>query len=181
MPPARPSIKPSFLAIDFETATPDRSSACSIGLVLVENGEIVANEHYLLKPPQRDFHWACVRTHGITYDQVHDAGTFADIWPEVRRLLSQAEYAVAHNAHFDRSVLEKTLSWYKLRPPMKPFACTMRLAKDSWGLRSATLPDVCRAKRIPLPQHHDALEDAWACARIMIKGQREGIAPAFLA
>ncbi len=180
MPPTRSTTQSSFLAIDFETATPDRSSACAVGLVLVENGVIVANAHYLVRPPQKNFHWACVQTHGITYDQVSDAGTFADLWLDVRHLFTQAEYVAAHNAAFDRSVLERALQWYRLRPLANPFACTMRLAKDSWGLRPAKLPDVCRAKRIALPKHHDALEDAWACARIMIRGQREGIAPPFL-
>ena len=30
-----------FTAIDFETANADRGSACAVGLVMVENGEIV--------------------------------------------------------------------------------------------------------------------------------------------
>ena len=39
-----------FTAIDFETATNKMSSACSIGLVAVNNLEIVKKEYFLIKP-----------------------------------------------------------------------------------------------------------------------------------
>lgn len=43
----------------------------------------------------------------------------------------------------------------------------MKLARRTWGLRPAKLPDVCRHLGIGL-RHHDALSDAEACARIVL-------------
>ena len=40
----------TFAALDFETANQYRSSVCSIGLVFVENNEIVDTYYQLIKP-----------------------------------------------------------------------------------------------------------------------------------
>ena len=39
-----------FAAIDFETANNERSSVCSVGIVIVRNGEIVDKFYSLIKP-----------------------------------------------------------------------------------------------------------------------------------
>ena len=41
-----------FVAIDFETADQGRDSACSVGLVRVENGAIVKTAVQLIQPPR---------------------------------------------------------------------------------------------------------------------------------
>jgi DNA polymerase-3 subunit epsilon len=45
----------AFVALDFETANRYRDSACAIGLVRVENNQIVEKVSYLIRPPQRQF------------------------------------------------------------------------------------------------------------------------------
>lgn len=40
----------NFAAIDFETANFERSSVCSVGIVVVRNGEIVDKFYSLIKP-----------------------------------------------------------------------------------------------------------------------------------
>ena len=45
----------TFTAIDFETATYHRHSACAVGIVTVEQG-IITDEYYtLIQPPQNFF------------------------------------------------------------------------------------------------------------------------------
>ena len=39
-----------FAAIDFETANNERSSVCSVGIVIVRNGEIVDTFYSLIQP-----------------------------------------------------------------------------------------------------------------------------------
>lgn len=39
-----------FAAIDFETANNERSSVCSVGIVIVRDGEIVDKFYSLIKP-----------------------------------------------------------------------------------------------------------------------------------
>ena len=156
---------PSFVAIDFETADAGRDSACAVGLVRVEKNRIVRRESRLIRPPRRDFIFTYI--HGITWEHVADAAPFALVWRELRELAQGAQFLAAHNAPFDRSVLEACCRSAGLEPPPLPFECSVRVARRHWGIRPTTLPDVCRALDIEL-RHHDALSDAEACARIMI-------------
>lgn len=39
-----------FAAIDFETANKERSSVCSVGIVIVRNGEITEKLYQLIRP-----------------------------------------------------------------------------------------------------------------------------------
>lgn len=43
-----------FVAIDFETADPKRDSACALGIVVVDKGEIVDREYRLIRPPRKN-------------------------------------------------------------------------------------------------------------------------------
>ena len=40
----------NFTAIDFETANPTSASACSVALVEVRDGVVVAEKHWLINP-----------------------------------------------------------------------------------------------------------------------------------
>ena len=40
----------NFAAIDFETANNERTSVCSVGVVIVRNGEIVDSFYSLIQP-----------------------------------------------------------------------------------------------------------------------------------
>ena len=44
----------TFTAIDFETATSKHNSACSVGIVTVENGIIVDEYQTLIQPPKNE-------------------------------------------------------------------------------------------------------------------------------
>ena len=49
-----------FAAIDFETANNERSSVCSVGVVIVRNGEIVDSFYSLIQPePNYYNYWWC--------------------------------------------------------------------------------------------------------------------------
>lgn len=167
-------VNRTFVALDFETANFKPSSACAIGIVLVENGKIIAQEHYLIQPPTNKFSYTHI--HGICLNDVADAGDFQDVWRETKHLFKAADFVAAHNAAFDRRVLKETMAYYGMKPFAKPFACTLKLARNDWGMKSAKLSDVCKLLKIPL-QHHDALSDARACAKVAVKGLKSGWQP----
>ena len=50
-----------FAAIDFETANNERSSVCSVGIVIVRNGEIVDKFYSLIKPEPEYYTYWCSR------------------------------------------------------------------------------------------------------------------------
>ncbi len=156
----------NFTAIDFETANYYRHSACAVGLVRVEAGRIVEKKACLIRPPDRWFKFTHI--HGITWEQVKDAPTFRQIWPEIEPMIRQADFLAAHNASFDRSVLMRTCEHYGIAPPPVEFRCTVKLAREVFGIYPTRLPDVCRRLNIRLDAHHHALADALACARIVL-------------
>jgi DNA polymerase-3 subunit epsilon len=154
-----------FIAIDFETADYYPDSACAVAMVSVENGQILRRDYHLIRPPRREMVFTYI--HGITWQDVADKPSFAELWPSLQPLLEDADFFVAHNAGFDRSVLHACCAAAGVDPPCLPFECTMKLARRRWNLRPTKLPDVCRYLDIEL-NHHYALSDAEACARIYL-------------
>lgn len=154
-----------FVAIDFETADSLRDSACAVALVRVEKGVIVAREHRLIRPPRSAFQFSYL--HGIEWKHVKGEPAFREVWLALAPILEGVGFLAAHNAPFDRSVLEKCSAAARLPPPRHRFECTVRLARQTWGIYPTKLPNVCEALDIPL-KHHEALSDAEACARIVI-------------
>ncbi|MCY4376887.1 MAG: exonuclease domain-containing protein, partial [Spirochaetaceae bacterium] len=97
----------TFIAIDFETATTRRDSACAVGLAACCGSRIVLSRTYLIRPPAARFTFTGL--HGLDWDDVRDAPTFAELWPTLRAWIDDAAFVVAHNAAFDRSVLHALL------------------------------------------------------------------------
>lgn len=164
----------SFVAIDFETADTGRDSACAVALIRVDGERITRRETRLIRPPRPCFQFTHI--HGIRWEDVQSEPSFAQVWPELEPVLDGASFLVAHNASFDHGVLRACCYEADLQPPALPFACTMRLARQAWGLRPTRLPDLCRHLSIPL-KHHDPTSDAEACARAMIALRKEGWGP----
>lgn len=162
-----------FVAIDFETADHGRDSACAVALAVVRDGEVVDTVHRLIRPPRRTFRFTHI--HGIAWEDVAGEEEFGAVWPGLAPLLDGAEFLVAHNAAFDRGVLQACCAAYDLPPPRQHFECTVQMARRAWGLYPTKLPDVCRHLGIPL-RHHDAASDAAAAARIAVAALRAGVA-----
>jgi DNA polymerase-3 subunit epsilon len=175
----------SFVAIDFETAT--WGSACAIGLAHFEDG-VKIDERYTLINPQisaRRWDFGAIRIHGIRPNDVLDAPTFADIWPELIHYAA-CYPLVAHNANFDIGVLRAELARSNLASPTIRYGCSMQLARSAWpkrrlkDLEDATVDQIRAApenhKLSTLSEfleieldHHNALSDAVACGEITVR------------
>ncbi len=155
----------NFVAIDFETANHGAESACSVGLVKVVAGAIVETAVHLIRPPSRHFVFSYI--HGLSWKDVAEALDFGALWPGLASLLEGAEFFAAHNASFDRRVLHACCAHHALPAPSLPFRCTVQMARTTWNIRPTKLSDVCRELGIAL-NHHEALSDALACARIVL-------------
>ena len=161
----------TFVAIDFETANHQKDSACAVGLATGRNRSIEAVRSFLIRPPEPLFVFTGV--HGLRWEDVRNAPTFGELWPTLLACIGDAEFMAAHNASFDRSVLQACCAMYGIRVPPLPFTCTVELARSQWGIYPTRLPDVCRRLGIPLC-HHDPGSDAEACARIVLAAEAEG-------
>lgn len=155
-----------FVALDFETANRSRSSACSIGLVTVKDGRIVDEYYQLIRPKYLYFAPDNIAVNGITQEMVLDKPEFDELWPQILPRL-QDKQVVAHFAHFDINVLRSTLEAYYLPQPHFTYLCSCLLAKKAFPfLQRFSLDSVAAYVGFKF-QHHQALEDAKACAAIV--------------
>ena len=157
-----------FIALDFETANQKMSSPCSIGIVIVKN-DVIVDTIYTLINPEDKFSSKNTEVHGITALSVVDKETFPTIWKRVERWFRHYP-VVSHNVAFEKSVIEKTTKRYKISIPDITYYCTYELSKLNYpNLEKYTLDYLCEHFGISLKNHHNALEDALACAELMIK------------
>lgn len=151
-------MKDTFTAIDFETAQSYRWSICQVGLVRVENGEIIEELDLLVQPPGNYYWDKFVAIHGIKPEETVNTPTFDKIWYKIESYITN-QTVVAHNGmSFDFPVLRKTLEFYEIKVPLYEKCCTYRISKKN-------LASLCDDYSISL-NHHDALSDARACSKL---------------
>lgn len=159
----------SFIAIDVETANGSPSSICAIGAVKVEDGVIVDRRYSLVRPEPDYYSYFCTRVHGLTDSDTYDAPSFGTVWAEWQGWLD-GYTLVAHNARFDSNCIRQACRIYNIEPPEK-WDCTLVAARKSIPrqfLQSKSLDSLCDFFGINLNNHHNALADAEACAKIGI-------------
>lgn len=166
------SFIPSCVAIDFETSNHAPHSACSLGMARIAGGRVVDSFYTLLRPPSSRVLFTEI--HGLTWPMLKDAPTFGEIWPEVRKFLTGAAYLLAHNAPFDRRVLQACCRAADCPFPHIPFMCTLKGARRGLPLPSRRLDSVCGYFGIAL-EHHHAASDALACAEIYLRLRALGV------
>jgi DNA polymerase III subunit epsilon len=155
------------IAIDFETASEERGSACSIGLAFVENGRIIRAEERLIRPKSMRFSPMNIAIHGITPDDVREAPEFPDVLEEFADDFRGA-LLLAHNAAFDMSVLRGACDTYRMAYPELSYLCTVKMAQRVWPhLPSHKLNVLAEHMKLRF-LHHNAKEDAVVCAQAAI-------------
>ncbi|MEK6795938.1 MAG: 3'-5' exonuclease [Spirochaetota bacterium] len=156
-------MKNTFTAIDFETASTGRTSICQVGLVRVVRGRIQRTYSSLVQPPGNSYRSDFIEIHGIDAAMTADARTFDRVWPEIQKYI-EGELVVAHNISFDDGCLRHTLAHFGIAVPEYETACTYKIYDKG-------LADCCREYGIKL-NHHEALSDATACAKLYLKYTR---------
>lgn len=157
-----------FVAIDFETANGRRSSICSIGAVIVHDGEIVERFYRLVHPcPNYYMPWTTA-IHGLTSEDTADADEFPEVWGELHPKIGGLPL-VAHNKAFDENCLKAAFKAYGMEYPDYEFHCTLIGSRRTLRLPNHKLPTVAAYCGYDLKEHHHALADAEACATIAMK------------
>lgn len=161
-----------YTAIDFETASSEPTSACSIAAVVVQDDVVVEKFYTLIKPPpETQFLNFCTKVNGITKEMTETAPDFPAVWGQLAHLLVE-RLVVAHNAAFDMRVLEAMLRYYDIPVPDFCYACTVKLARMAWPqLPSHKLDAMGEFLNVQF-NHHHALEDSVACAAIPVAAGR---------
>lgn len=152
-----------FVAIDFETMTGLRTSACAVGMVRVIDGEIAAQYYSLINPVRDKYtdHEPNINIHGIPLKTVEKVETFSEIFETMKQFIGNLPL-VCHNKGVDIAIIEQLMDYYGLSGIKTSEAiCTYQMT----GL---SLAKCCEEFGIRLSDHHNALADAEACAKVYL-------------
>ena len=151
-----------FIAIDFETANQEPSSVCSVGVVMVRDGQIVDSFYSLIQPEPRSssarllptgrknyYNYWCQRVHGISQDDTEDAPVFSKVWQQLEERIVEVYFSnhelddiryqiatlpfVAHNARFDEGCLKAVFKVYQMDYPDYRFYDTLTASRRQFG------------------------------------------------
>ena len=186
-----------FIAIDFETANQEPSSVCSVGVVMVRDGQIVDSFYSLIQPEPNYYNYWCLRVHGISESDTEDAPVFSKVWQQLEERIVEVYFSnlkvgvwhaisnqelddiryqiatlpfVAHNARFDEGCLKAVFKVYQMDYPDYHFYDTLTASRRQFGqsLPNHQLHTVAAACGYDLQNHQHALADAEACAAIAL-------------
>ena len=161
-----------FVAIDVETANPDLSSICQIGIVSFDNGAITATWQRLVNPEDYFNPWN-MSIHGISEGDVADASTLPDIFSDLQELLSQ-QIVVSHTA-FDRVALSRATDKYGLPGIACTWLDSAKIVRRAWPKFACSgygLGSITEALGIVF-EHHVAQEDARAAGEVVLRAIAE--------
>ncbi len=172
----------NFAAIDFETANCERSSVCSVGVVIYRNGEKADTYYSLIRPEPEYYNYRCTQVHGLTAKDTENAPVFPVVWKKVEALLEKHGIEgissmngvrglpfVAHNKAFDEHCLKAVFRVYRMDYPDYEFHCTCIASRKVWPGGHHNLDIIAARCGYDLKNHHHALADAEACAAIALK------------
>lgn len=156
----------NFAAIDFETANSERTSVCSVGVVVVREGEIVDSFYSLIQPEPNYYSYWCSRVHGLCRTDTDEAPVFPKVWAQVEPLIAGLPL-VAHNKTFDEGCLKAVFRCYRMDYPDYEFYDTLWAARRTFPqAHNHRLETVAALCGFDMQRHHHALADAEACAWI---------------
>lgn len=161
-----------FVALDVETANPDMSSICQIGIVHFEDGTPVETWSSLIDPKDY-FDGMNVSIHGIEEEDVRGAPDFKQVSTEINRRV-EGQVVAIHTA-FDRSAITQAASRHGAAPPVCSWLNTASVARRAWpevAQRGYGLAPLAVKLGIEF-EHHDAAEDARAAGMILVRAMTE--------
>ena len=157
----------NFTVIDFETANMYPDSICSIGIAVVKDNQIAEQQHWYIKPPYSKNEFDNTPIHGIKYQDVQNAPTFAEYWPTLLPYINH-KFIAAYNARFDIGCLEASLKRYNIPSPGYGVIDILQTARFEWSnFKNHKLITVAKSLNIP-HDPHNALSDATAAATVLI-------------
>lgn len=130
----------------------------SIGIVVVENDEVI-DEIYTLINPEAPFDDFNIAFTGIGPEDVVDAPTFPEFYKEYKELLLN-NTIVGQNITFDLSVISKALTRYNIPIPPFEYYCTLNSCKRNLSLPDNSLGYIVSNVLKTTYNAHNAMSDA---------------------
>lgn len=161
-----------FVVIDVETANPNFSSICQVGVVLFQNGKLHDSWESLVNPEDY-FDEMNVSIHGIEEHTVRNAPKWIDVHRQLAKWL-QGQLVVSHTS-FDRVALSRSCEKYGVLPHDCTWLDTSRVVRRAWpefAQNGYGLANVAKHFKIEF-EHHNAMEDARAAGEILLRAVAE--------
>ncbi len=161
-----------FVVIDVETANPDLSSICQVGIASFRDGAL-DNLWESLVNPEDDFDPINVSIHGIDEDKVRSSPNWAAVYSKVGPLM-QGNIVGSHTA-FDRVALLRACEKNSLAPCECRWLDSAKVVRRAWPIFSQSgygLANVAAEFGIKY-RPHDALEDARCAGEILLRAIAE--------
>jgi len=157
----------NFVVVDVETANPNLSSICQIGLATFRDGIVEKSWQWLVNP-QDYFDPMNVSIHGFDEEDVRHAPK----WPEVYTAIAPylAGNIVASHTAFDRVALARACGTWNISTCECRWLDTARVVRRAWPQFSKTgygLANVATTFGIKY-KAHDAAEDARCAGEILM-------------
>jgi DNA polymerase-3 subunit epsilon len=171
-----------YVVVDIETtggwASSDRIT--EIGAVKIRNHKVVGEWHSLINP-QRSIPAKIVHLTGITNDMVRGAPLFSEVADSFMQFMDDGIF-VAHNVNFDYGFIAREYERLERRFRYPKLCTCAGMRRRFPGHRSYSLGSLCEIFQIDLEDHHRALCDARAAARLLIlmNQKREEAKPSVL-
>ena len=157
-----------FYVLDVETANADYSSICQIGIAKFQNGELIEKWQSLINP-QNYFDGMNISIHGITEKMVKGSPTFEQIYPEIKKVLENE--IVGHHMPFDRVAINRACELAELELMQINWLDSAKIVRRTWedfAYFGYGLSNIAKHLGIEF-KHHNALEDAIATGKVMLK------------
>lgn len=162
----------TYIALDVETANPNLSSVCQIGMAKFKDGECIEKFETLVNP-ESFFDSFNVYIHGIGEVDVSSSPKFPEIYSSLVDFLSD-EIIVSHS-NFDKSALSQVCKKYDLPFPNNEWLDSTKVARRVWDFcrdKGYGLRKLCKKFKIPL-KHHNAYSDAHATGLLINKAMSD--------
>ncbi len=130
--------------------------------------------HQLINP-QMEIPQRSSAIHGLTLSDLREQPALEEILPRFLTFIDDLPL-VAHNARFDLGLLITALHHSPHPLPGNAVYCTLKFCRHAFperkasgqgGHKSLKLAKLCQDFGISLKNHHCALDDAWACLRLL--------------
>ena len=156
-----------YVVVDLETTggRPEYHRVTEIGALKIRDGKVVDTFETLLDPGRR-IPPKITQLTGITNEMVEGKPSFAEIADDFHTFVGEAIF-VAHSVNFDYGFLRREFERVG-REFRRPTLCTVvAMRKFFPGLPSYGLGNLCKEFGIELRDHHRALCDARATAKLL--------------
>jgi len=155
-----------FAILDIETSggKPKDSRIIEIAII-IHDGKNVIDTYETLINPEKKIDWFVQKLTGIKDKDVVDSPVFSDVADKILSILKDRIF-VAHNISFDYPIVRNEFTRLGIDVRL-PHMCTIEASKvlipnlDSYGLKNLT-----KYLEIDLDNHHRAMDDTLATARI---------------